>query len=90
MKPTDDLKLDLLGCIKYANKQIRELPRRKIIMFAFSLALTTGIIYFYISNNQTILLIFAFSFAVFLYNVLYFCYMRITECINKHKKKTTR
>lgn len=94
MKLPEEIKIDLLGCLKYMVKHLKQVRRKKIIMYSFWLSLVTGLAYFCLDKNLTILLIFIFALSILLYNVHYwvnmFMFGLYTKIKNWYKKKTTR
>lgn len=91
MKLFEEIKLDLLGCLKFMAKHLRETPRRKITTFFLCATLIFGLSYFYVVKTTQMYNLFAFSLIILTYNVVYPIYSKITCFINnfksKHKKR---
>lgn len=75
MKLPEEIKIDLLGCLKYMYKLSKEIRRRKIVLASFCFTIINGIIYFFIAQNSVILIVFMISASILFYNVLYPIYM---------------
>ncbi len=86
MKLFEELKIDLLGCIKYMTKLSKEISRMKKILNSFSFALINGLIYFYVVKNTIILLVFMFSASMLLYFILCNVYSMFVVIRNRIKK----
>lgn len=90
MKLLEEVKIDLLACIKYVYKLLKQVRRKKIIMYSFWLSLISGLAYFYLDKNLTILLILIFALSILLYNVHYRTLQIFSDLVDWIQKKTTR
>lgn len=87
MEKQKQFNFDALGIIKYFVKLLKQVRRKKIIMYSFWLSLITGLIYFYIDKNNIILLIFALATTSLCYNVHYWLDQKYEIAIKKRKNK---
>ena len=73
-----EIKIDLKESIKYMVKLYREVRRKKKMLCSFCFALVNGLIYFLVTENNLILLIFSVSLSIFLCNfIAYICNKKI-------------
>mgnify|MGYP003289884026 CR=1 FL=1 len=69
--------------LKFMEKRLIKVPRRKIILVSFSFGLVSGLLYYYVAQIPLILVIFLMSAGMFLYNILYFTYNNLINLKNK-------
>jgi hypothetical protein len=68
---------DTYRIYKHLMKVLKEMPRMKIIFLSLCTSIVCGLIYTFVAYAETILLLFAISTSVLLYNVLYFVYKKL-------------
>lgn len=85
-----EFKIDLIRWTKYC---IRIFNKKGVDMFAFCVAVVTGLAYFYLWDTKVLLAIFLFSSIIYLFKVFRFSQDCITKFINnlilKQKRKST-
>ena len=87
MEKIKQFNFDVLGIIKYFMKLLKQVRRKKIIMYSSWLSLMTGIIYFFVDKNFAILLIFIFATTTMGYNVTCWLDQQYEIAIKKRKNK---
>lgn len=87
MEKIKQFNFDVLGIIKYFMKLLKEVRRKKIIMYSSWLSLITGIIYFFVDKNPVILLIFVFATTTLGYNVTYWLDQQYNIAKQQRKNK---
>lgn len=87
MKLFEEIKIDLLGCLKFMAKHLKETPRRKITIFFLSATVIFGLSYFYVIKTTQIYIFFAFSLIILIYNIIYPIYRKIIAFKNNLKNK---
>jgi len=81
----EEVKLDIKETVKYLVKLLKQVRRKKIMLYSFFLALISGLFIFYVSKNITLVdLIFIFSSSICLYNIFYPIYSKIADCFKRN------
>lgn len=72
-----EIKINLKESIKYMVKLYKEVRRKKKMLCSFCFALVNGFIYFLVTQNNLILLLFSVSLSIFLCNfIAYICNLK--------------
>jgi hypothetical protein len=82
-----ELKIDLIRWTKFC---IRLLNKKGVDMFAFCVAVVTGLAYFYLWNSKALLAIFLFSIIIYLFKLCMFLKDCITKFVDGIKVKRKR
>jgi uncharacterized membrane protein YjjP (DUF1212 family) len=83
----EEFKIDLEKSLKYMVKLLKEVRRRKIMLYSLCLALVSGYLLFNFDENSILELVFVFSASIALYNFVYPIYMKFVNFFNRFKKK---
>lgn len=83
----EEFKIDLEKSLKYMVKLLREVRRRKIMLYSLCLALVSYYFVYKFGKNAIIELILVISASIALYNFVYPIYMKFVNFFNRFKKR---
>jgi hypothetical protein len=80
-----NINFQLAESLKFMEKRLIKIPRKKIILASFCFAIISWLCYFFVKDLILILFLFIFSISVYLYNILYVIMQKIEIFINNTK-----